>query len=59
MTKNPLYDADADRIEKALHALNDAPKLRSALQEIADEGDTFNYGHKLPGIAKAALGLVG
>lgn len=50
-----LYDADAERIEKALHALIEVPKLRTALREIADEEDTFNYGHRLPGIAKAAL----
>jgi len=30
-------------------------RLRDALQEIADEEDTFNYGHKLPEIARKAL----
>ena len=30
-------------------------RLVEALQEIADEEDTFNYGHKLPQIARDAI----
>jgi hypothetical protein len=30
-------------------------RLRAALQEIADEDDIVNYGHKLPEIARKAL----
>jgi len=41
--------------EAGASCLAEIVRLRDALQEIADEEDTFNYGHKLPEIARKAL----